>query len=63
MVKTLRKGAIVKYVGDDKKFVETWGNFFEVQQKEGNFLRLVSLKEPCFGICASVSCKNCELAK
>lgn len=63
MVKTLRKGAIVKYVGSDKKFMETWGELFEVQQKEGNFLRLVSLKKPFFGVCASVPCKYCELAK
>ena len=29
-MKTMRKGAIVKYCGDRKEFVETWGELFEI---------------------------------
>ena len=63
MTKTLRKGAIVKYVGDDKKLVETWGELFEVHQKEKNALRLISLKKPEFGVCALVPCTHCKIVK
>ena len=45
-MKTMRKGSIVKYCGDRKEFVETWGELFEVYHKEGNFLKLISLKKP-----------------
>ena len=43
-MKTMRKGAIVKYCGSRKDFIETWGELFEVYHKEGNFLKLISLK-------------------
>ena len=54
-MKTMRKGAIVKYCGSRKEFVETWGELFEVYHKEGNFLKLISLKKPYFDVCASVT--------
>ena len=62
-MKTIRKGAIVKYCGDRKEFVETWGELFEVYHKEGNFLKLISLKKPYFDVCASVPCKDCKLVE
>ena len=62
-MKTMRKGAIVKYCGNRKEFVETWGELFEVYHKEGNFLKLISLKKPYFDVCASVPCKDCELVE
>ena len=62
-MKTMRKGAIVKYCGSRKDFVETWGELFEVYHKEGNFLKLISLKKPHFDVCAVVPCKYCELVE
>ena len=62
-MKTMRKGAIVKYCGSKKDFVETWGELFEVYHKEKNVLRLVSLKKPIFGVCAVVPCKDCKLVE
>ena len=62
-MKTMRKGAIVKYCGSRKDFVETWGELFEVYHKEGNFLKLISLKKPHFDVCASVPCKDCKLVE
>ena len=60
---TMRKGAIVKYCGSRKDFIETWGELFEVYHKEGNFLKLISLKKPYFDVCASVPCKDCKLVE
>ena len=62
-MKTMRKGSIVKYCGSRKEFVETWGELFEVYHKEGNFLKLISLKKPYFDVCASVPCQDCKLAE
>ena len=62
-MKTIRKGAIVKYCGSRKDFVETWGELFEVYHKEGNFLKIISLKKPYFDVCASVPCKDCKLVE
>ena len=62
-MKTMRKGAIVKYCGSRTDFVETWGELFEVYHKDGNFLKLISLKKPHFDVCASVPCKDCKLVE
>ena len=62
-MKTMRKGAIVKYCGSRKDFVETWGELFEVDHKEKNVLRLVSIQKPYFGVVAVVSCKDCKLVE
>lgn len=60
-MKIMRKGTIVKYVGGDKEFVETWGDLFEVYHKEGNFVRVSSVKKPSFGIIATIPCKECKI--
>lgn len=62
-MKTMRKGAIVKYIGKDKEFVETWGDTFEVWRKEGAFVRVISLKKPQFDVCSVQSCKNFKVIK
>ena len=62
-MKTMRKGTIVKYCGDRKEFVETFGELFEVDHKEKNVLRLVSIQKPYFGVVAVVPCKYCELVE
>ena len=49
--------------GRVKEFIETWGELFEVYHKEGNFLKLISLKKPYFDVCASVPCKDCKLVE
>lgn len=60
-MKTKRKGAIVKYCGNNVDFIETWGDTFEVFHKEGNFLRVSSVKKPMFGIIATLPEKDCIL--
>ena len=62
-MKTIRKGAIVKYCGTDKNLIETFGELFEVDHKEKNILRLVSVQKPYFDVCASVPCKDCILVE
>ena len=62
-MKTIRKGAIVKYVGNDKEFVETWGDMFEVWHKEGAFVRVISLKKPQFDVCSVQNYKNFKVIK
>ena len=59
-MKTIRRKAIVKYHGTDKKLIETFGELFEVDHKEKNVLRLVSIQKPYFGVVAVVPCKYCE---
>ena len=60
-MKTKRKGAIVKYCGKNAEFVENWGDIFEVFHKEGQFLRVSSVKKPMFGIIATLPEKDCIL--
>ena len=60
-MKTMRRKAIVKYCGTDKNLIETFGELFEVDHKEKNVLRLVSVQKPYFGVVASVPCKDCKL--
>ena len=62
-MKTMRKNAIVKYCGGNKEVVETWGEKFKVKNKEKDFLRLVSIQKPEFGVCATVPCKDCILVE
>ena len=62
-MKTIRRKAIVKYHGTDKKLIETFGELFEVDHKEKNVLRLVSIQKPYFGVVAVVPCKYCELVE
>lgn len=62
-METMRKGAIVKYHGTDEKLIETFGELFEVDHKEKNVLKLVSVKKPYFGVVAVVPCKYCELVE
>lgn len=61
MKKSLRKGIIVKYCGDDKELVKVWGEYFEIFRKEGDFLRVSSLAKPDFGIIAAIPCKKCKI--
>ena len=63
MIKTKRKGAIVKYCGNDEDLKKTWGELFEVFHKEGDFLRVSSLKKPHFGIVAVIPEKECEVVE
>ena len=44
MKKTIRKGVIVKYISDNKDFIDAYGIYFEVWKKEGRFVYLESLK-------------------
>lgn len=44
MIKTIRKGAKVRIIGQSEEHFEIWGGVFEVYHKEGQFVRLVSLK-------------------
>ena len=44
MKKTIRKGAIVQYISDNKDFIDAYGIYFEVWKKEGRFVYLESLK-------------------
>ena len=60
-MKKMRKNTIVKYCGKDKKLVEIWGEKFKVKSKEKDFLRLISIQNPEFGVCATVPCKDCVL--
>lgn len=59
-MKTMRKGAIVEYCGKDANNYP-WGKYFEVYHKEGDFLRLISLKMPEFGVVAVIPCNECKL--
>ena len=61
MIKTMRKNAIVKYVGKDIELTKTWGELFEVYHKEGNFVKVSSLKKPYFGVVASLPIKDCQI--
>lgn len=61
MVKTVRKGAKVRLIGQSKEHAEAWGTEFEVFHKEGQFVRLVSLKKPFFGQCVTCSVEKVEL--
>ena len=60
-MKIKRKGAIVKYCGKDAEFIKIWGDIFEVHHKEGDFLRVSSVKKPIFGIVATLPEKECIL--
>ena len=40
MVKTSRKGAIVKYISNNKDFIDAYGIYFKVWKKEGRFAYL-----------------------
>lgn len=53
-MKTIRKGAKIKYVGKNQELVKTWGDVFDVFRKEGNWVRVSSVKRPEFGICAVI---------
>ena len=46
-----------------QKLIETFGELFEVDHKEKNVLRLVSLQKPYFGVVAVVPCKDCKLVE
>ena len=59
MVKTIRKGAIVKYVSDKQDLVDAYGIYFKVWKKEGRFAYLESLKNT-IGKCV-VPCNNCDI--
>lgn len=61
MMKTIRKGAKVRIIGQSKEHVEIWGTEFEVFHKEGQFVRLVSLKKPHFGQCVTCGIEKVEL--
>lgn len=61
MVKTIRKGAKVRLLKQSKEHFEIWGGVFEVYHKEGEFVRLVSLKKPYFGQCVTCSIEKVEL--
>lgn len=60
-MKTMRKGSIIKYCGNDNTFIKTWGEIFEVFHKEKEFLGVVSINKPEFGVCATIPCKECKL--
>ena len=45
MVKTIRKGAIVKYISNNKDFIDAYGIYFKVWKKEGRFAYIESLKK------------------
>ena len=62
-MKTMRRKAIVKYCGTNENLIETFGELFEVDHKEKNVLRLVSVQKPYFGVVASVPCKDCKLVE
>ena len=53
----LRKGVKVVFKSDKPDFVDAFGLEFEVWKKEGEFVRLSSLKKPIFGVVATVPCK------
>ena len=53
----LRKGIKVIYKSEKIDFVNAFGVEFEVWKKEGEFVKLSSLKEPIFGVVATVPCK------
>ena len=59
MVKTIRKGAIVKYVSDKQDLVDAYGIYFKVWKKEGRFAYLESLKN-AIGRCV-VPCNYCDI--
>lgn len=61
MIKTIRKGAKVRIIGQSEEHFEIWGGVFEVYHKEGQFVRLVSLKKPYFGQCVTCSVEKIEL--
>ena len=44
MEKTIRKGTIVKYISNNKDFIDAYGIYFKVWKKEGRFAYLESLK-------------------
>ena len=62
-MKTMRRKAIVKYCGTDKNLIETFGELFEVDHKEKNVLRLVSVQKPYFGVVAVVPCNDCKIVE
>ena len=59
MVKTIRKGAIVKHINSNKDFIDAYGIYFKVWKKEGRFAYLESLKNT-IGKCV-VPCNNCDI--
>ena len=59
MVKTIRKGAIVKYISCNKDFIDAYGIYFKVWKKEGRFAYLESLKNT-IGKCV-VPCNYCDI--
>ena len=59
MVKTIRKGAIVKYISCNKDFIDAYGIYFKVWKKEGRFAYLESLKN-AIGRCV-VPCNYCYI--
>lgn len=61
MIKTIRKGAKVRIIGQSEEHFKIWGGVFEVYHKEGQFVRLVSLKKPYFGQCVTCSVEKIEL--
>lgn len=61
MVKTLRKGAIVRKKEQSPEERECWGELYEVYHKEGNFVKCISLKKPYFGVALSCGINAVEL--
>ena len=62
-MKTMRRKAIVKYCGTDKNLIETFGELYEVDHKEKNVLRLVSVQKPYFGVVAVVPYNECKVVE
>ncbi len=60
-MKTMRKGAVVKYKAEKEDFNRAFGYYFKVYRNEVNFLKLVSLRKPEFGVVATVPCSSCRL--
>ena len=57
--KQLEKSAIVKYISNNKDFIDAYGIYFKVWKKEGRFAYLESLKNT-IGKCF-VPCDNCDI--
>lgn len=56
MIKTIRKGAKVRIIGQSEEHFKIWGGVFEVYHKEGQFVRLVSLKKTLFRAVRYLQC-------
>lgn len=63
MIKTIRKGAKVRLTNQTQEHADAWGTEFEVFRKEGQSVRLVSLKKPYFRQCMTCGIDKVKIIK